>query len=79
MPVITTPHTMGPEIIENDKNGYLIPIRDINAIQHSIEKLLKKLPDEFDEMTLNARKSAESLSWNYYSKNLNTMINSLPK
>ncbi|NPA36354.1 MAG: glycosyltransferase family 4 protein, partial [Chlorobi bacterium] len=31
LPVITTPNSIGPELITDDKNGYIVPIRDVNA------------------------------------------------
>lgn len=32
LPVITTPHTCGPDVIESGKHGWIVPIRDSQAI-----------------------------------------------
>ena len=41
LPIITTTNTGGGELIENDKNGFVIPIRDIQAIKEKILYLYK--------------------------------------
>jgi len=70
LPVIATPHTMGPDIIKDDKNGYIVSIRDINAIQNAIVALLNKTTDEYHQMRINARDSAIEYSWDTYCSKL---------
>ena len=41
LPIITTTNTGGGELIENDKNGFVIPIRDIQAIKEKILYIYK--------------------------------------
>ena len=41
LPIITTTNTGGGELVENDKNGFVIPIRDIQAIKEKILYLYK--------------------------------------
>jgi glycosyltransferase involved in cell wall biosynthesis len=74
LPVITTTHTMGPEIIENDKNGYIVPIRDSKAIAESLEKLKNKGNEEFHAMQLAARQAALHFTWDVYSANLHSLL-----
>jgi len=70
LPVITTAHSIGPELINNDQNGYIVPIRNIEAIKLSIEKILNKTENEFEEMSKKARSSALNYSWNKYMNRL---------
>jgi len=41
LPIITTTNTGGGELVENDKNGFVIPIRDIQAIKEKILYIYK--------------------------------------
>ena len=41
LPIITTKNTGGGELVENNKNGFVIPIRDIQAIKEKILYLYK--------------------------------------
>jgi starch synthase len=74
LPVITTPNTMGPDIIEEDKNGYIVPIRDVDALEQAIGKLAGKNPEEFHQMRLNARKSALEFTWDKYRERLGVFL-----
>lgn len=79
LPVITTPHTFGPDIIENGKNGYIIPVRDIIALVKAIGKLSVLSEEEYLEMRKNARASALSYSWKNYSERLRLLLAKLKK
>jgi glycosyltransferase involved in cell wall biosynthesis len=74
LPVITTPHTMGPEVVHNDENGYIVPIRDSGAIAHALEKLRNKTPEDFYAMQLNAHHSALQYSWDAFEIRLAEML-----
>ena len=37
VPVITTPHTCGTDVIEDGRNGFIIPIRDAHALAEKIQ------------------------------------------
>ncbi|MFZ5940783.1 MAG: glycosyltransferase family 4 protein [Bacteroidota bacterium] len=66
LPVITTPHSIGPELITEGKNGYIVPVRDIPTLKNAILKL-RTLPDEdFLEMRKAARDGALAYSWGNY-------------
>lgn len=75
LPVITTAHSIGPELINDDLNGYIVPIRNIEAIKLSIEKIVNKTADEFEEMSKKARFSALNYSWSEYSNRLKDFLN----
>lgn len=74
LPVIATPHTMGPDVIEEDQNGYLVPIRDVEAIRSAIENLANKSPEAFHQMHLNARQSAMKFTWDAYRDRLKVFL-----
>jgi glycosyltransferase involved in cell wall biosynthesis len=65
MPVITTPHTGGPDILRNQLDGFLVPVRDADAIA---ARLLQLNDDRglLLEMSENARARAGQLSWQAY-------------
>jgi len=76
LPVITTAHSIGPELINDDQNGYIVPIRNIEAIKLSIEKIVNKTEHEFQQMTVLARTAALKYSWAEYEKKLDLFLNS---
>jgi alpha-maltose-1-phosphate synthase len=77
LPVITTAHSIGPDLIINDKNGYIVPIRDIGSIKKAINSFLNKSEPEWLEMQFNARASALNYSWKNYTIRLNDLLTSL--
>lgn len=66
LPVITTANSMGPDVIEDDINGWIIPIRDAIAIATSLEKLRQKSNEEYAAMRAEARNAAIRYSWDRY-------------
>lgn len=70
LPVITTPHSIGPEIIDHGKNGYIVPIRKVEALASTIRDLMSKSEGEMDQMRRLARTSAMNLSWVKYRERL---------
>ena len=77
LPVITTAHSMGPELIETDKNGYLIPIRDIEAIKTALSALRAKTDEEYLHMREAARRAALAYSWQAYGPRLALLLETL--
>jgi glycosyltransferase involved in cell wall biosynthesis len=61
LPVITTSHCGGPDLIEDGVTGFIVPIRDVDAI---CEKLawINDHPQEAIEMGLRARERVASLT-----------------
>lgn len=74
LPVVTTAHSIGPELINEDQNGYIVPIRNIDAIKQSIEKIVNKTENEFQEMSKKARTSALNYSWKMYKSRLEIFL-----
>lgn len=74
LPTITTANGIGPELIEEDKNGYIVPIRDIPAIVNAIAQLLSKSEGELSQMRKAARVSALNFSWDAYKARLKQFV-----
>ncbi|OYQ63512.1 glycosyl transferase family 1 [Pseudanabaena sp. SR411] len=73
IPIITTPNTAGPDIITDGIEGFIIPIRDVEALKAKLEWCYHH-PEELVEMGMAARKKAEQLTWANYRQKLATVI-----
>ncbi len=78
LPVIATPHTMGPEVIIEGSNGYLVPIRDIESLYGAICNLRNLSEFEYLKMSSNAHESVLSFTWDAYLPKLKKVLESLP-
>lgn len=67
LPVIITYNT--GSIARHDKDGFIIPIRNVEAIENNIQYFYDN-PTEVDRMSKNARKHVESYSWEKYGEEL---------
>jgi glycosyltransferase involved in cell wall biosynthesis len=63
LPVITTPNTNATEVIKDNVNGYLVPIRSSEAIVQGITKLRNMDDATFQQMRWNARQTALQYTW----------------
>ncbi len=61
-PVITTEGTGGKDCIEEGKTGFIVPIRDPEAIAEKID-FFKKNPDKLREMGQSAKIKARNYTW----------------
>lgn len=77
LPVITTDHSIGPELIKNDENGYIVPIRDVTAIVKAIESLASKTEGEMYQMRKNAREKSEEYTWQAYEPRLHKVLSNI--
>ncbi len=77
LPVITTPHSIGPELITDNENGYIVPIRDIDALAKAIEALKNVSNEEYLHMRKQARNAAIEFSWDNYTHRLGKVIGGL--
>jgi starch synthase len=68
-PVITTDHTAGPDIIENEIDGFIVPIRSAEAIAQKLE-LLARDRERLMSMKAAARSKAQSRGWESYRRRL---------
>lgn len=76
IPVITTVNTGGADLIDEDENGYILPIRHPEAIMEKIEHLYHS-PDLLERMSLNALKNTPNLTWDDYGDRYVSFLNSL--
>ncbi|MEL7357720.1 MAG: glycosyltransferase family 4 protein [Cyanobacteria bacterium J06560_6] len=76
IPIITTPNAGGNDIITNGVEGFIIPIRDIDALQEKLEWCYEN-PQALAEMGKAARKKAEQLTWERYRSELGTKVEAL--
>lgn len=61
-PVIVTEGVGAKDLVEDGKNGFIVPIRDPDAIAEKIQYFYDN-PDEIKRMGKNARETAEKYTW----------------
>lgn len=69
LPVITTAHTAGPDLIHEGVEGFIVPIRDSAAIAARLE-LLHRDRERLAEMSRRARLRARECTWENYGATL---------
>lgn len=69
LPVITTAHTAGPDLLEDGVEGFIVPIRDAAALAAKLE-LLHREPARLAEMSRRARLRARGFTWENYEETL---------
>jgi len=69
LPVIATPHTAGPDVLMEGENGFIVPIRNWEAIAERLEQLHRDR-DLLAKMKLSARESASINGWQKYRSRL---------
>ena len=70
IPVITAPHSIGPEIIEDGQNGFIVPVRDSQKLADALSRFISFDSTELMSMRENSRKTALSYSWEEYKNRL---------
>jgi glycosyltransferase involved in cell wall biosynthesis len=65
LPLIATPHTGGRDVIQDGRNGFLVPIRDSAAIARKLEWALCN-SSKLREMGAEAAKTAREFSWDRF-------------
>jgi glycosyltransferase involved in cell wall biosynthesis len=69
MPVIATPNCAAPEIIADGEDGYIVPIRDPDAIAHRLS-ILATDREKLAVMSAAARRRAATFRWEAYGDNV---------
>jgi glycosyltransferase involved in cell wall biosynthesis len=75
LPIITTPHTAGPDLITDGIEGFIVPIRSADAIAGRLD-LLRRNPDLRTDMGERARRRAAEFTWEQYGDSLATCVSS---
>lgn len=73
IPIITTPNTAGPDLITDGVEGFIIPIRDVEALKEKLEWCYLH-PQELADMGKKARQKAEQTTWNLYRDRLASKV-----
>lgn len=77
IPVIATPHTAGPDLIEDGRDGFIIPIRSAEAIAEKLDLLIAD-GSLLSEMKSAARETALRRVWaDYRTRLLQTVRDAL--
>jgi glycosyltransferase involved in cell wall biosynthesis len=76
VPVICTPNSGGDSVIDDNFDGFVVPVRDVNAI---VDKVVSLFTNDTlrNLMSLRAEEKARKFTWDAYGKKLSTFINSL--
>ena len=73
LPVITTPHTAGPDLITDGKDGFIVPIRASGEIAERVTRL-EENEDLRCEIANNALATARSNSWKTYEAQIAALV-----
>lgn len=74
LPVITTEHSIGPALIDQGENGFIVPIRDSASIATAIQELVKLDDASLMNMRRKARAAAMEYSWEAYQSRLSSFL-----
>ncbi len=76
LPVITTPNTAGPDLIEDGKEGLIVPAGDAKALHAAMESLLND-PERARSMGRAAHDKAKEYTWERFGERWEAMLNEL--
>jgi len=72
LPVIATPNTAAPDFVTDGEDGFIVPIRDAEAIAAKVESLLDH--DRLTAMGEAAKRKAAQHSWEQYRRQLTATV-----
>jgi glycosyltransferase involved in cell wall biosynthesis len=75
VPVIATPNTAAPDFFSDGEDGFIVPIRDADAIAGKLEILMLDR-NRLSEMSRAAMLKAEQHSWEQYRQRLASIVQS---
>ncbi len=67
LPVITTPNSGCDKFVEDGVNGWIVPIRDVNALAGRMQECLDR-PERLREMGEASRRKAAAWTWSDYAE-----------
>ncbi len=73
LPVIATPHTGGPDVLTEGEDGFVTPVRDVDALAGALETLLSS-PARLAEMKAAALAKARALTWEKYRRGVERAV-----
>ena len=69
LPVIATPHTAAPDLLDHGVEGFIVPVRSTDDIVAKLD-LLRRDPERRVAMAVNARRRAQQHTWESYERAL---------
>ncbi|HYD85391.1 MAG TPA: glycosyltransferase family 4 protein, partial [Opitutus sp.] len=75
LPIVTTPHTAGPDLITDGIEGFIVPVRSSETIAERLD-LLRRNPDLRVDMAERARARASEFTWAQYGESLAACVSS---
>ncbi len=78
IPLITTPNAGGSDIVTDGVEGFIIPVRDVEALKEKLEWCYTH-PEELAQMGQVARHKAEQLTWKQYRQQLASKVQEILK
>jgi glycosyltransferase involved in cell wall biosynthesis len=76
VPVITTPHSCGTDVITNNVDGFIVPIRSAESIAEKLE-ILYNNREKLAEMHVSALKKAKERNWSKYRSSISRTVISI--
>jgi glycosyltransferase involved in cell wall biosynthesis len=76
VPVITTPHSCGSDVITNDVDGFIVPIRSAESIAEKLEILYNNRA-KLAEMHVAALRKAKERNWSSYRSSISRTVSSI--
>jgi starch synthase len=73
IPVITTSHTCGPDVLTEGEDGFIVPIRDPQAIAEKLE-VLHRDRERLAAMSEAASSKAQTLTWESYRRGVVAVV-----
>lgn len=73
LPVITTEHTAGPDLVREGENGFIVPLRSATALAEKLS-LLARTPDLLAGMKRAALATAGRSRWEAYRRGLGELL-----
>ena len=73
LPVITTPNTAGPDLIEDGKEGLIVPAGDANALREAMQSLLHN-PERARSMGRAAHEKTKEFTWERYGERWEALV-----
>jgi starch synthase len=74
LPVITTKHTYGAELIDDKVNGFLVAIRSVEALREVFDAVLQLEAQAYKELSYQAKTAIHALTWQEYTKRLRALL-----
>jgi glycosyltransferase involved in cell wall biosynthesis len=76
LPVITTSHTAAPELITSGTDGFIVPIRDVDALATTMQWCIDNR-EVLQEMGVNAANKASRWQWSDYRSGVGARVKTL--